>query len=144
MAEYVANAVQPVLAGQNVLFTDDIVPCNRGYVIHREGSGIFTLRSVVNNPSACFARYLIFFGGNVAIPEDGTVGEISLAIALNGEVLPTSEALFTPAAVNQYGNVNVFAYVTVPKGCCFTAAIRNAGTATINVANANLAITRVA
>lgn len=144
MAEYVANAVQTVPAGQNVLLTEDIIPCNKGYVIHREGSGIFTLRGIVNCPCNTFARYLVFFGGNIAIPEGGTVGAISLAIAINGEIVPTSEALYTPAAVEDFGNVNVFAYVTVPKGCCFTVAIENAGTEAIEVANSNLVINRVA
>lgn len=144
MAEYVANAVQTVQAGQNVLLTEDIIPCNRGYVIHREGSGIFTLRGIVNNPTCGFARYFVFFGGNIAIPEDGTVEPISLAIAIDGEIVPTSEAIFTPAAVGDFGNVNVFAYVTVPKGCCFTVAVENAGTAAIEVANSNLVINRVA
>ena len=40
MAEFTSNATQVVDAGQNVLFTDTAVPCNRGYIIHREGSGI--------------------------------------------------------------------------------------------------------
>ena len=61
MAEYVANALQEVESGQNILFTEDSIPCNRGYVIHRGGSGIFTLRGITPN---CFARYLVFFGGN--------------------------------------------------------------------------------
>ena len=64
MAEYVYNPVQEVEAGQNVLLQDSI-PCNRGYVIHRNGSGILTLRGIVNNPCSKFARYKVEFNGNI-------------------------------------------------------------------------------
>ena len=48
MAEYIYNPIQEVENGQNVLLEDSI-PCNKGYVIHRNGAGILTLRGVVNN-----------------------------------------------------------------------------------------------
>lgn len=145
MAEYVANALQTVPDGQNVLFTDDIISCNKNYVIHRQGSGIFTLRGRVNNPCCGFARYLVFFGGNIAIPTTGgTVDPISLTIAINGEVLPTSQAIVTPAATGDFWNVNDFAYIDVPTGCCFTVAIENTSGQAIEVQNANIVINRVA
>ena len=90
MAEYSANAVQTVTPGQNVLFTDDTDPCRRGYVWHRAGSGLFTLRGIVNNPNACAAKYKVSFGANIAIAEGGTAGPISLALAIDGEPIPTS------------------------------------------------------
>lgn len=71
----------------------------------------------------------------------------------NGEPRPTSRALFTPAAVDQYGNVTSTAIVTVPKGCCFSLSVRAVAgsddpTVTpapfITVQNSNLVITRVA
>ena len=141
MAEYVANALQEVQSGQNVVFTEDTIPCNRGYVIHRGGSGIFTLRGITSN---CFARYLVFFGGNIAIPTGGEVNPISVSVAIDGEVVQSSTAVITPAAVGDFWNVNVFAYVTVPKGCCFTVAIENSSTEAIEVQNANMVINRVA
>lgn len=141
MAEYVANALQEVESGQNILFTEDSIPCNRGYVIHRGGSGIFTLRGITPN---CFARYLVFFGGNIAIPDGGTVDPISVSVAIDGEIIQTSQAIVTPATVEEFWNVNVFAYVTVPKGCCFTVAIENSSAEAIEVQNANLVINRVA
>ena len=73
-----------------VLFTEDIDPCRRGYVLHREGSGLFTLRGIVNNPSACSAKYKVSFGANIAIAAGGTAGPISLALAIDGEPIPTS------------------------------------------------------
>ena len=54
MAEFVSNPVQLVQAGQNVLL-DASIPCNKGYVVHRAGAGIVTLRGIVNNACACFA-----------------------------------------------------------------------------------------
>ena len=144
MAEFTSNAVQTVNAGQDVLFTEDIIECNRGNVIHRQGSGLFTLRGNVNNPSGCFARYWVDCGCNIAIPTGGTVEPIQISLAINGEELPASTAIVTPAAVENFWNVNVFAYVTVPRGCCFTVAVQNSSTQAIEVQNANIVINRTA
>lgn len=151
MAEYIWIPSQEVAANQNVLLEDSI-PCNRGYIVHRNGSGILTLRGIVNSPTGCFARYQVTFNGNIAIPEGGTVGPISIAIALDGEALASSRAIVTPAAVDEFFNVTSTAFVTVPRGCCTTLAVENdsfpataGGTApAINVQNANLVISRVA
>ena len=144
MAEFTSNAVQEIAAGQNILFTETAVPCNRGYVLHREGSGIVTLRGIVNNPYGCFARYKVFFGGNIAIPTDGTAGPISVALAIDGEPVPTSSAIVTPTAVDSYWNIAEALYITVPKGCCYTIAVENTSDQPINVQNANLIVERTA
>lgn len=144
MAEFTSNAVQTVGIDQNVLFTETAVPCNRGYVLHREGSGIVTLRGIVNNPYGCFARYKIFFGGNIAISEGGTAGPISVALAIDGEPIPTSSAIVTPAAAEEYWNIAEALYITVPKGCCYTIAVKNTSDQPIDVQNANLIVERTA
>ena len=151
MAEYTYNPIQIVEPDQNVILNDNI-PCNRGYVLHREESGIVTLRGIVNNPRCCFARYQVTFNGNIAVPEDGTVGPIAIALAIDGEPILTSRAIVTPAAVDEYFNVTSTAIITVPKGCCFNISVENfsfgataADPATaINVQNANLTVTRIA
>lgn len=153
MAEYLANAVQAVALNDPILFTASI-PCSRGYVYHEDETGIFTLRGIVNNPSACFARYQVTFNGNIAIPEDGEVTPIAVALSVQGEQRPTSKAIFTPAAVDEYGNVTSTAIITIPKGCCFSLAVRYVDatvadptvtpTPSINVQNANLVINRIA
>lgn len=151
MAEYVYNLEQEVQPNQNVLLQNSI-PCNKGYVYHREGSGILTLRGVVNNPSCCFARYQATFNGNISVPTDGTVGAIAIALAIDGEPIQTSKAIVTPAAVDEYFNVTSTAIITVPRGCCQNISVENvtegataADTPTaINVQNANLVITRIA
>lgn len=144
MAEYTANAVQEVVVGQNVLFTDVPVSGTRQGMIHREGSGIVTLRGQSNNCCG-FARYRISFGANVAIPADGTASTpLSLAIAIEGESIPTSSMIVTPTAVDNYWNVAAAIFVDLPQGCCYTVAVENTGTTAINVQNANLIIERTA
>ena len=150
MAEYLANAVQNVALNNPVLFTASI-PCNKGCVYHEDGTGIFILKGKTDN---CFARYQVTYNGNIAIPEGGAVTPIALAISVNGETRPTSEADFTPSAVDVYGNVTSTAIITVPRGCCFTVALRyidatvddatTTPTPTVEVKNSNLVITRVA
>ena len=157
MAEYVYNPVQSVQPNQNVLLQSSI-PCGKGYVYHREGSGILTLKGVVNNPTSCFARYQVTFNGNIALPT-GTTGPIAIALAINGEPIQTSKAVFTPAAVatdpptdENFGNVTSTAIITVPKGCCFTLSVENDSTGAtaadpapaILVKNANLTVSRIA
>ena len=144
MAEYTSNAVQTVGVGQNVLFTDAPIPCTKGYVIHREGSGILTLRGIVNNCNGCFARYKVSFGANIAIPENGTVDAISLALAIDGEPIPTSSMIVTPAAAEDFWNVYASVFVTVPRGCCYTIAVENTSTQAIDVQNANIIVERTA
>lgn len=146
MAEYLANALQNVSLNAPILFTASI-PCTKGYIYHEDETGIFILKGITNN---CFARYQVTFNGNIAIPEGGTVTPIAVSIAVNGEPRPTSEAIFTPSAVDEFGNVTSTCIVTVPRGCCFSMSVRyidateTGGTPTIEVQNANLVITRVA
>jgi hypothetical protein len=150
MAEYLANAAQNVALNAPVLFSASI-PCNRGCVYHEDETGIFILRGVTNN---CFARYQVTFNGNIAIPTGGAVTPIAVAISVNGEERQTSRAIFTPAAVDTFGNVTSTAIITVPKGCCFSVAVRYVDATTddaattptpvIEVENANLLINRIA
>ena len=144
--ELTANAVQTVQYGQNVLFTDTPVRCNKGYVVHRDGSGIVTLRGITCGN--CFARYQVTFGGNIAAV--GAVEPISLAIAIDGEPITSTTMTITPAAVGEFFNVGRTTFVDVPRGCCVTIAVENVsitdtGTPVpIEVENANLVIERVA
>lgn len=143
MAEYVYNEVQTVEAGQNVLLNDSI-PCTKGLVIHRNGSGILTLRGPGSATCNRFARYQVVFNGNVAVPEGGTAGPISIALAINGEAVQTSRAIVTPTVAGAYFNVTSTAMVNIPNGCCENVAIENISGIEINVQNANLVISRVA
>lgn len=141
--ELTANAVQAVAAGQNVLFTDAPVKCNRGYVVHRAGAGVVTLKGVCNG-CASVARYKVLFVGNISVPTGGTAGAISVAVSIGGEAVPQTTATATPAAVGDAWNVATAAFVDVPRGCCVDIAVRNISTQAIDVANANLMVERVA
>lgn len=156
MAEFLKNDVQLVNPNQPIVLTTSI-GCPHGYVYHRPESGILTLRGVTNN---CFARYQVTFNGNIAIPDGGTVGPISVALAIDGEPILTSRAIVTPAATAtdpptqaNFFNVTSTAIITVPKGCCFNISVENtsesADPATtpapqILVQNANLTVSRIA
>ena len=143
MAEYTAAALQTVDQNQNVLFTKTPVPCARGFVIHRDGSGVFTLRGMTDK---CAAIYRVQFQANVAFPAGGTPGPISMALAIEGEPVTSSVAIVTPAEAETFNNVTVFAIVRVPRGCCANVAIENVTTpaAPIDVQNANIEITKIA
>ena len=136
--EIIANAVQTVLANQNVYFTDTIVSGNYS-IDHRDNSGLVTLRGVTNQ---CRARFKVSFGGNIAIPTGETVGPISLAIAINGEPVLSSTMIVTPAAVEEYQNVYGAIYVDVTTGCCMNISVQNISTIPIEVQNANLIVER--
>lgn len=149
-AEYLANAVQDVSLNAPVNFTASI-PCTKGYVYHEDETGIFILRGITCGQ--CFATYQVTFNGNIAIPEGGTVAPIAIAITVNGEPRLTSRAIFTPAAVEDYGNVTSTAIIKVPRGCCFSISVEAVPATTdptvtpapvIEVQNANLVIDRIA
>lgn len=150
MAEFVYNEVQTVQPGAAAILEDGI-RCNRGLVMHRAGSGILTLRGT-NSGCQPFARYRVSFDGNIAVPTGGTVGEIQLALAIDGEIVPTSIAAATPTVVNTYWNVSGFAIIDVPACCCYTCSVRNASEAAITTAaapaidvrNLNVEVTRIA
>lgn len=140
MAEFTNVAPQTVLENQNVVFSETAVCGGRG-IIHREGSGIVQLRGVT---SQCRAQYKVEFGANIAIPDGGTVGPISLAIAIDGEPLGSATMIVTPAATGDLWNVSAAVFVEVPACCCVTVAVRNTSDQPILVQNANLIVQRTA
>ena len=154
MAEYLTrDSVESVALNTAIPFIDSI-PCGKGYVFHQSGTGIFVLRGVVNNPNACFARYNVVFTGNISIPEGGAISPIATAIVVSGEERQGSRSIFTPAAVDEYGNVTSRAIIDVPRDCCFTVAVEYVNgtvndpattpTPLINVIDGSLSISRTA
>lgn len=134
MAEFTNSAITTVAAGSNVPLTETAVS-GGNCIVHREGAGIVTLRGLTNQ---CRARFRVSFGGNIAIPDGGTVEGITAALTVNGEPLTSATATVTPAAVENYFNIFVAADIDVPKGCCVTVAMRNTSTQAVNFANSNL------
>lgn len=141
-AEFTSVFVQQVAANQNVLFEDTAV-CGGNCIVHRQGSGIVTLRGQTNQ---CRALYKVSFGANIGLPAGGTVGPISIALSIDGEPLGSATAIVTPAATGDVFNVFVSAIVCVPRGCCVTIAVKNVTNPaqTIEVENANLIVERIA
>jgi hypothetical protein len=155
MAEFTKNEVQTVNANQPVTLNTTI-GCPKGYVYHRNGSGIVTLRGLTSN---CFARYQVTFNGNIAIPSTGVASPVAVALALDGEPILTSRAIVTPAGVavdppttENFFNVTSTAIMNVPKGCCFNVSVENVSEGAtptdvppqILVQNANLTVSRIA
>lgn len=151
MAEYLTrDTVESVALNQAIPFIDSI-PCNKGCVYHQSGTGIFVLRGKTNN---CFARYNVEFTGNISIPTGGAITPIATAIVVSGEERTGSRSIYTPAAVDDYGNVTSRATVDVPSGCCFTVSVEYVNgtvndpattpTPLINVIDGSLSISRIA
>ena len=138
--EIIANALQTVQANQSVYFTDTIV-CGNSSISHRSNSGLVSL---FGNTNQCRARFKITFGANVAVPAEGTVGPISLAIAIDGEAVPSTTMTVTPTAAEAFFNVFAAIFVDVPRGVMTSISVRNIGETDIDVENANLIIERVA
>lgn len=142
MAEYSFVPTQSVGNNDNILFTNGSRCCRKGYVQHRDDSGIFTLKGAGNCGRAI---YKVQFNANIAIAEGGTVEPISVALTINGEELGNATAVVTPAAIGDFFNVSVSTLIDVPCGCCVTIGVENTSATTeIDVANANIIIDRVA
>lgn len=145
-AEYSANAAQVVPANGSVIFTESPVPCNSGLIYHRDDTGLFRLanRFFRQNVTQCWrrnTRYEVAFHANIAVPEGETVPEdgISLALAIDGDVDPSSTMIFVPTEAEVFGNVGADIVVTVPCVCtCTSVSVRNNSTIPVTVQNANI------
>jgi hypothetical protein len=86
------------------------------------------------------ANYEVAFHANIAVPTGGTAGEpISLALAIDGEIDPSSIMTITPAAVEEFSNVGADIIVAVPSICrCGSVSVRNISDQAIEVQNANI------
>lgn len=135
MIELINTAVQTVPVGQSVVYNTIAVNSACGKERHRPGSAFVTLLPP--------GRYLVTFSGNIAVPTGQAVGEISLAITQNGEVLGGSTMRVTPAAVAQYFNVSTQHYVDTYCQCCVNVGVENTSTIPILVDNPNLTVVRV-
>lgn len=141
--EYTAVQLQTVPPNQNVIFTDTVIPCSKGYVSHRNDSGLFKLRGITNQ---CKARYRVSFGANIAIPDEQDTGPISIAIAISGEPVRSTIMTVTPTDTNAFFNVSADVFIEVERNCCAIISIENVSDPAIpiSVRNANLIIDRTA
>ena len=141
-AEYSAILPQTIAVDGNVIFNNGSRACHKGYIQHRDTSGIFFLKG----SNGCNkAVYRVTFNGNIAIAEGGTVEPISIALTINGEGLGNALATVTPAAIGDFFNVSVTTFIEIPCGCCATVSVENVSdTTAIDVTNANIIFDRVA
>lgn len=137
MAEF-TSTIQQVAAGQNAVLDVDVIKSR--CVSHRTGSGLIC---VDNSGCDCKpARYKVFVKANISIPTGGTVGPISLGIALNGEIVQSSIATVTPAATGDEFSVATEEIINAGK-CPVNIAVRNPNTQTIQVADLVVIVERV-
>jgi hypothetical protein len=151
MAEfsYTVPAIE-IPPGGFFTFNTNPVPCDRGFVRWRQGTGAFNLSGWIPNCIAnkcCKCRtqsaiYLVDFGANIAVPTGQTVGPISAAFTVDGVVLPETEMTVTPAAVEEFFNISRAANVQVFRNCCQTFGIQNTSTIPILASNFNVIFAR--
>ena len=144
-AEYSAVAVQTVAVDDNILFGNGNRACRKGFIQHRDDSGIFFLKGATN---VCKAVYRVTFVGNVAVApadEGGVLEPVSIALTINGEALGNATAIVTPATIEtDFFNVSVTTFIDIPCGCCVTVSVENTSdTSAISVQNANIVFERV-
>lgn len=141
-AEYSNVPLQTVAVDDNILFENGNRCCRKGFISHRDDSGIFFLKGATNG---CKAIYKVHFDGNIAIATGGTVEPISVAITINGEALGNATAIATPTAIGDFWNVGITTFVDVPCGCCVSVSVESTSdTTAIDVTNANIIFERVA
>lgn len=137
MAEF-TSTIQQVAAGQNAVLDVDVIKSR--CVSHRTGSGLIC---VDNSGCDCKpARYKVFVKANISIPTGGTVGPISLGIALNGEIVQSSIATVTPAAVGDEFSVATEEIINAGK-CPVNIAVRNPNTQTIQISDLVVIVERI-
>lgn len=146
MAEFSAIAQQTVNPGESVIFTATPVNNLRNFVRHNDETGVFLLSGNLPFFGGCpccrqdIIVYPVSFGANIAVPTGETVGEISVAIAVDGVTDPASVMRVTPAAVEQFFNVSRDKDVEIWRGCCQSISVRNTSTIPILVQEATIDI----
>ena len=133
-AEYSALD-QIISANQPIIYTNAPVPCSEGLVFHRDGSGLFLASSRGLKPyrQGCrvvipMALYDVHVSATVQVPTGGTVGTITLAIMVDGEVEPAAIMEATPAAAEEPFTISTSSIISVPAICgCSSVSVRNIG-----------------
>ena len=141
-AEYSRIDLQTVDVDDNILFNNGFRACRKGFISHRDDSGVFFLKGASNG---CRAIYKVSFQANIAIATGGTVEPISVALTINGEELGNATAIVTPAAIGDFWSVSIETFIDILCGCCVTVSVENTSdTTAIDITNANIIFERVA
>ena len=116
-AEYSYVPTQTVAVDENVLFINGGRACHKGFISHRDDSGIFFLKGSSNG---CKAVYRVTFNGNIAVApaaDGGVLEPISVALTINGETLGNATAVVTPAVIGDFFNVSITTFMEIPCSC---------------------------
>ena len=146
-AEYSGISLQTVDVDNNIIFANSFRACRKGFIEHRNDSGIFTLKGASNGSRAV---YRVTFDGNIAASaaaDGGVLGPISIALTINNEPLGNATAIVTPAALaTDFFNVSITTFIDVPCNCCVTVSVKKVSDndSSIDVTNANIIFDRVA
>ena len=147
MAEYSATE-QTINPGESVIFSITDIPDVTGRIQHRGNSGSFMLAGRSGRRRRCcccnrnFAQYLVSFGANIGLPEGGTPGSISMAIAIDGSTLIDTTMFSNPSAAETFDNVGRLTYVPIMNNCCQSLSVRNTSAVPITLTYGNLVINR--
>ena len=142
MAEYSRIDLQTISVDENVIFNNGCRACKKGYISHRDDSGIFFLKGSNNG---CRAIYRVTFNGNIAVATDGgTVEPISVALTINGETLGNATAIVTPTVAGAFFNVSITTFIEIPCSCVTVSVENTSETTDIDITNANIIFDRVA
>lgn len=149
MAEFSAIA-QTINPGESAVFITNPINDLPDFIQFRSNSGLILLSGWLQPPywmrSNCpcnrvrFIDYPICVGANIAIPTGGTVGEISMALAVDGTTLPETIMRVTPAAVEEYFNISRCVDVGIFRRCCQEISLRNTSDQPILLDNGTLKI----
>jgi hypothetical protein len=141
MSKFTYTALQTIPGGGNALLTDTDRRCGKCRSAGLTDTGVVRLLGASSQPCA---RYGVRFGANVAIPTGGTAGPITIALVVDGVVLPSSIAIVTPAAVGDFWHITIDDVVDVAYHDSTQIAVRNTGTDEIEMQNAVLIVNREA
>lgn len=130
MIDAVNVPVQAVAVNSNVLFQSTRI-CTGCSVRHEQGSGRF----VALKPGV----YEVTYSGNVSVP---TVSQVILDLIQDGEPVAGSRVILTPSAADTPTTFSRTVLIRVFCDCCVSLSVRNSGTTSINIQDANFVITR--
>lgn len=139
MINSIGVASQTVAVGQNVLFPTDRVrtrSCQcacKGWFAHDLGSGLFTL----TKPGI----YEVEYSANIT---SATLGEASLDLELDGEIIGGTRSIYTVATASALGNVDGSTSVQVPCGASYVISLGNNSALPSTVQDANIIIKKIA
>lgn len=146
MAQLSNNGPITLDAGQSLTFTNVfITPSELGIMLpNGDNNGLYLRGVPTRRFFRCvkdfFSEFYSSFSANVSIPTGGTVESVSVAISVDGNPIPTSTMIATPAAVEEFSNISTQVFVPIPIYSTGLVTITNTSTQAITLQNSNLTV----